>query len=68
MIRHSGVSFAQPRRMDAPTRYLDDSRLSESKQANVEALLADARRNSRKTEMMDLTVRPDLSYHVKISP
>jgi hypothetical protein len=50
------------------TRYLEDSQLSESKQTDVEALLADARRDSRKTEMMDLTVRPDLSYHVKVSP
>jgi hypothetical protein len=49
------------------TRYLEDARLSEPQQTNVEALLADARRNSRKTQMMDLTVRPDLSYHVKVS-
>jgi hypothetical protein len=50
------------------TRYLEDARLSESQQTNVEALLADARGNARKTEMMDLTVRPELSYHVKVSP
>ena len=52
----------------AHTRYLEDARLSESNRSNVEALIADARRNSRKTETMDLTVRPDLSYHVKLSP
>lgn len=50
------------------TRYIEDAQLSKSNQTNVEALLADARRNSRKTEMLDLTVRPDLSYHVKVSP
>jgi len=50
------------------TRYLEDAQLSESNQTSVEALLADARRNSRKTEMMDLMVRPDLSYHLKVSP
>jgi hypothetical protein len=50
------------------TRYLEDAQLSELQQTDVEVLLADARRNSRKTEMMDLMVRPDLSYHVKVSP
>jgi hypothetical protein len=50
------------------TRYLEDAQLSVLNQTNVEALLLDARRNSRKAEMMDLTVRPDLSYHVKLSP
>jgi hypothetical protein len=48
-------------------RYVEDAQLSASKLTNVEALLADARRNSRKTETMDLTVRPDLSYHVGVS-
>jgi len=50
------------------TRFLEDARLSQSQQSDVAALLADASRNARANETMDLTVRPDLSYHVKLSP
>lgn len=49
------------------TRYLEDARLDRAQRANLETLLVDARRNSRKTAAMDLTVRPDLSYRVKAS-
>ena len=50
------------------TRYLEDARLSGPERINVEALLADAGKNSKKTDTMNLEVRPDLSYHVKLSP